>query len=153
MTIIYGQNCSPTLVGVSGSKNRFKKYKANIVSLLTNAMKNWTGTKDSYLPDILNCGLSIVKGNRNQYLEVFEVTKDAHQSQTIRNLKYTHFQLEATSTKGWLNSLRIHVYTSSAKGGHTIITYDYGGWRYIYEDDSKKPLQTQRLTFNMEYLT
>ncbi len=153
--IIYGTNCSPTLVGVSGSKSKFILYKANIVKKLTTIMTNWSGTQDTYLPDVLNCGTSTATGITGQYTDSFEITKDAHQSQTIRKILYTHYQLEATSTKGWLNNRRIHVYTSSTSGAKAFITYDYGGYwgsRYIYEDNSGTAVQTVGLGFNMQYV-
>lgn len=115
-------------------------------------MQNWTGIQDLYIPDVLNCGLSTVKNVGGNYTEVFEITKDAHQSQTIRNIQYTHYQLEATSTKGWLNGRKIHVYMSNATGGHTIITYDFGRWRYIYENVSTSSVNIVHRTFNMSYL-
>lgn len=154
--IKYGTNCSPTLVGVSGNPKKFKKYKAGIVSNLTSIMANWKGTADLWLPTVLNCGTSTVKDVNGEYTEVFEITKDAHQSQTIRKKSYTHYQLEATSTTGWLNNRKIHVYTSRATGTHAIISFDYGhgnsGTRYIYEDVTGQTVQHMGLTFNMEYL-
>jgi hypothetical protein len=92
-----------------------------------------------------------VCANQN-YTEVLEITKDAHQSQTIADLSYTHFQLEAKSTRGWLNNRRIHLYTSNAEGGYPVITYDYGGYRWIYEDDNGQQVKRRALNFNMEYL-
>ena len=150
--IKYGNKCTPTLIGVRGNKSRFKTYKSGIVNRITSIMANWAGTQDTYIPVVLNCGTSTIKNVNKQYTEVFEITKDAHQSQTIRKLSYTHFQLTATSTTGWVNKLKIHVYTSTATNGHAILTFDYCNWRYIYENMAGISLQTAYRSFNMQHL-